>query len=421
MARLNLSAWQAPILLVAGALVVLTLASCVRPAPTTPPGPPATGPTGPAAAQTELNVFIPCGIIVPMHDALAAFEKAHPEIKVVAAYDNPVGLSRRIVQSPKSADVYLGPGPVEIDQLAAKNLVDKSTVTRFAQLELVLLIPKANPAGIKTPQDLVKASTIAVPDPKYNSLGVMAQASLTKLGLWDKLKSKLVTPEYAIDAYKLVASGHAQAGVTYRTCPLDSNPEKIARSTVKIACLLPANTYNPEDCRFHGAITTSCAHPREAALLLQFLASPEAGAIMDAKGLPSGHPKAAAPAGAKGLKPAGAATKGPAPKVSVVAFYPDTAGHANIKNAVQALNAKYPGKVKAEFVDMTSDAGFKRMTALGISCGCILIDGKQAFDVTGPGGKPRHINFARAMGGEWQEADLNLVVKQAVARAYPKH
>ena len=412
MARFTLT--QGAVLVVAGLVAILTLSSCG-------PKPEAAGPTPTTPAATTgpvtLNVYIPCGIIVPMHAGLAAFSKQHPEIKIKPFYDNPVGLARRVEQAPESADIYVGPGPVEVDQLAAKKLVDKTTETPFAQLELVVLVPKANPAHIKTPADLARVSTFACPDPKYNSLGVMTQTALTKLGAWDKVKDKLVEPEYAIDAYKLVASGKAEAGVTYRTCPLDSNPEKIERSTVKIACALPLDSYDPEDCRFHAVVTTSCTHKTEAATLLKFLASDEAGAIMEPLGLPWRHAKPGAQVAAPGVKPA-AATPGAKPKVSVVAFYPDTPGHADIKQMVQGFNKRYPGQVKGEFLDFNSDEGFKRMTALNISCGCILIDGKQAFDVTGPDGKPRHINFARAMGGEWQAADLDLIVKQEVARVY---
>jgi molybdate transport system substrate-binding protein len=370
--------------------------------------------TAPAAAQTDLSVYIPCGIIMPMHDALDAFAKAHPEIKLKPFYDNPVGLARRIEQSPDSADVYIGPGPIEIGQLAKKGLVDMSTLTRFAQLQLVVLVPRANPAHIKKVQDLVRVSTFACPDPQYNSLGVMTQQSLTKLGLWDKLKSKRVEPEYAIDAYKLVASGKAEAGVTYRTCPLDSNPDKIAKSTVRIACYLPADSYNPDDCRFHAVITTSCKHRTEAAELLKWLASPEAGKIMEPLGLPMRHSSKVAENTAKPNVPAGP------PKVSVVAFYPDTPGHADIKKLVLALNKKFPGQVKAEFVDFNSDSGIKRMEALNITCGCILINGKRAFDVKGADGKPRHIDFAREPGGEWQGPDLAMIVGQQVALAYGK-
>ncbi len=130
--------------IVVGLLAILALTSC-GPKPSAATSGAAPAPTGPAVAQTPLNVFVPCGIIVPMHDALAAFSKAHPEIKVVPAYDNPVGLARRIVQNPASADVYLGPGPVEVDQLAEQKLVDKTTVVPFAQLEARHPRPQGQP------------------------------------------------------------------------------------------------------------------------------------------------------------------------------------------------------------------------------------------------------------------------------------
>jgi hypothetical protein len=100
--------------------------------------------------------------------------------------------------------------------------------------------------------------------------------------------------------------------------------------------------------------------------------------------------------------------------VTVVAYYPDNEGHAKIKALIEGLNAKYPGKVKAEFVDFTSDDGFKRWQGDGLSCGGILINGEQTFSYD-KAGKPTEVTFKMAEGGEWTEADLHAVLDKLVA------
>lgn len=384
-------------------IVALAASGCRQAATTTPAGTQAQ-----ARPSAAINVYIPCGIIVPMKAALDAFKQAHPEIPVQPTFDNPLALERKVAKQRKLCDIYISSGPLEVDQLAEKGLADKSSLVRFGQLELVILVPKANPARIKTIHDIVKASAIACPDPKYNSLGAVAQAALTKLGLWQKLAKKLVLTEFAIDAYKLAASGRAEAAIAYRTCPLESNPSKLEASSVRIACSFPPDSYPAEDAQFHAVITTFCTNRAGAETFLRFLTAPETGRLMASKGLPS------APS-------AGAAATAPSePKVHVEAYYPDTEGHADIKNLVLSLNKRFPGKVKAEFIDFTSDEGFKRWQKAGLSCGAILINGKQTVTIRGPGGTERQVVFARAMGGEWQADDLIAAVRQEVEKAYPQ-
>jgi hypothetical protein len=100
--------------------------------------------------------------------------------------------------------------------------------------------------------------------------------------------------------------------------------------------------------------------------------------------------------------------------IKVVAYYPDNEGHAKIKAMVTSLSTKYPGKVAAEFVDFTSDEGFKRWQDDGLSCGGILINGEQTFTYE-KDGKATEVTFKMAEGGEWTEADLYAVIEKLIA------
>lgn len=154
--------------------------------------------------------------------------------------------------------------------------------------------------------------------------------------------------------------------------------------------------------------TLGCKGPQQAAQTVQPAKAPEAAAAEAGKTV--------APAASK-PEPAGdkaAATAKDDGAIQVVAYYPDNEGHAKIKKMITGLNTKYPGKVKAEFVDFTSDEGFKRWQDDGLSCGGILINGEQTFTYE-KDGKSTEVTFKMAEGGEWTEADLYAVIEKLIA------
>jgi len=107
------------------------------------------------------------------------------------------------------------------------------------------------------------------------------------------------------------------------------------------------------------------------------------------------------------------------PLVTVVAYYPDNESHAALKKLVLDLPAKFGNQVKAEFVNFTSDAGFKRWQEAGMTCGGIQINGQQTWTYI-KDGKPTEVTFKMAEGGEWTKADLEACVKKALADASKK-
>jgi hypothetical protein len=133
---------------------------------------------------------------------------------------------------------------------------------------------------------------------------------------------------------------------------------------------------------------------------------------------PAGEAGTPAEKSAAGAATASPVTVGPGsgdkPLVTVSAYYPDTEAHATIKKLVLGLPAKFGKEVRSEFVDFTSDEGFKIWQAAGMTCGGIQINKEQTCTYT-KNGKPTEVTFKMAMGGEWTADDLNAVVKQALA------
>ncbi len=367
-----------------------------------------------SSVQRTVSIYVPCGLILPVRETIAAFEQEHPQVDVQGTFDNAITLARRIKDKGERPELFVSPGEREMKALEDANLLDPQSKRRFGRFELTVIVPKPNPAGITEVEDLAKAETISCPNPEHNSVGWYAEQALKKMGLWDQLGPKMVLTDFAIESHKLVASGKAQAGLAFKHCPLDTAPEKLSKSKVGVACDFPLDSYPVATCIV--ATLRDAKNRQDAEAFSKFLVSPEGQAILVANGLPAlAETEPAASARGPSRQAGDAAGKA---KVTVQAFYPDNEGHAVIKQLVEQLGRKYPGQVSAEFVDFTSDEGFERWREAGLTCGAILINGEQTVKIKEAKGT-REVTFMMGMGGEWTQADLEAAVVQAVAEAYP--
>ena len=95
--------------------------------------------------------------------------------------------------------------------------------------------------------------------------------------------------------------------------------------------------------------------------------------------------------------------------VKVVAFYPGR--HEDTLEAVKALLETFRGQVQVEIVDWRRPEGLARRNATELTCAGVIINGKNAFDLT-ENGNTRKVLFVRGMDGEWTKADLEAAVRQ---------
>lgn len=383
-------------------LLVLTGCRTTGPAPQSAPN----TPTAPPQATGELKIFVPCGMIVPMRAAADAFMKTHPELKVVGVYDNAGIIVKRIAEKGEQGDLMVSPGSTEIGQLEAKGFIRPDSKQALGNFELVCIVPATSKLGISKPADLKKVKTMGAPDPEVNSVGTSGKEALTKLGLWDTLKPKMVFSEHAIEAYTLVASGKADAAICYRNCPLETNPKKLAKSKVRIAFSFPQDSYQKQQCLI-GELKDA-RNPTAARAFVDFISSPDGLKILADNGMTGCLDLAQCP-----VPTAGAKADTSQAVVKVVAYYPDNEDedHQAIKKKILGLSAQYGGKVSGQFVDFTSDEGFKKWQEAGLSCGAVLINGQETQSYE-KDGKPVEVTFVRAQGGEWTFADLDAVIQK---------
>jgi len=401
-------------------IVIAGLAGCPRPqtaqAPPPMPPPVPTSPAGAGAALTgEVIAYIPCGMIIPTRAVTDEFQKQHPGVKVVGKYDNAPIIVKRLTEKKEPADLVVTPGKTEMAMLEKKGLVTAAGEKTLGTFELVCLVPAASKLKIEKPADLKQCKTIAMPNPDMNSTGASGRDALTKLGLWETLKPKMLLPNHAVEALTMVASGKAQAAIAYRNCPLETNPEKLSKSKVRIAFSFPADSYEKQP--LLATVTTNAPNRAAAEALLAFMDSAAGRKLLADNGMTGCMDEAACPVPTAATKGQPAEAPGTVKKaaIHVMAFYPDTEGHKAIKDLVLGLPKTYGPKVSAEFIDFTSDAGYKIWhDEKGLACGAILINDEQTWTYEQKG-KVKEVSFKMAMGGEWTPEDLHGVIKKLLA------
>jgi molybdate transport system substrate-binding protein len=245
-------------------------------------GSPATGAKG-ANGETRLLLLGPCGMTAPMAAIIKQFEATHAGIKIDLTTDNSVIIAKRVVEKGAACDLFISPGSRQLGILEQKGIADMSTVKPFTAFEVVCIVPKANPAGIKKPEDLLKAKVISMPSPELDSTGYAGREALQKLGLWDRLSKRLITADDAIVSHTWVANNRSQAGIAFRNCPLETNPKKLSLSKVSIAFTFPQDTYTPV--KGLVAMTKSCQAPEVAKQFIDFLVSPDGQKVIEQYGL----------------------------------------------------------------------------------------------------------------------------------------
>jgi len=225
-------------------------------------------------------------MIVPFNRLKAEFER-QTGIKVRITYDNGVMLVRRIREKGERPDILVAPGELEIRQMVQEGFVDAKSVVTFGTFKLILVVPARNRAGVHSLNDLLKPSVrrIVIADPKLNSVGYYAQQALMRLGLWEKLKGKIVTHWHAQEAVNYVCMGRVDAGIYYATCPFDSAPEKVLSPTYKIVAKLPKGSY--PTVKVQAGMLKASKNKAAAQKFLKFLVEPQIQRLLAKLGIPN--------------------------------------------------------------------------------------------------------------------------------------
>ncbi len=205
--------------------------------------------------EAPLTIAVAAGMAPAMQQILATFSQTH-DIPV-HMHSASSGTIAGQIRLGASIDVMIAADPEWLDRLIASGHLDPATYQVIAHDRLCLLVAP----GLTAPRlaDGPVAGTWAIADPAHAPLGRHARHVLQRLGWWDALQDRLVLAQDARAVAQMIASGHVQAGIVYRSS-LGAQPGPQALE-------LPPHLHGP--IRFAAAATSR--DDARIALLLDFL------------------------------------------------------------------------------------------------------------------------------------------------------
>jgi molybdate transport system substrate-binding protein len=180
----------------------------------------AVAPATHAAGKRELVVFAASSLREAFADLGRLFERAHPGAEVAFALAGSQEL-RTQIEHGAPADVFASADWKHMQALTSQKLVIAPRT--FARNEPVLVVPRGNPAGLRTLRDLPRATRIVVGTPEV-PIGAYAlrilDAASTRYGagFGQAVAAHVVSREVNVrQVLSKVSLGEADAAIVYRT------------------------------------------------------------------------------------------------------------------------------------------------------------------------------------------------------------
>lgn len=172
-----------------------------------------------AAAASLKNVYD--DELIPM------FEEKYPGVSVKGTYASSGDLQTQI-ENGLETDVFMSASNKQMNALIEKGIIDNSTVKKSIQNKLVLIAPSDSTTNVTSFEGLKDVEgTIAIGDPDSVPAGQYAEESLTNLGVWDAVQSKLSLGTSVTAVLNQVADGSAEFGIVYTTDAKSNDKVKI--------------------------------------------------------------------------------------------------------------------------------------------------------------------------------------------------
>ncbi len=151
------------------------------------------------------------------------------------------GALQKQIETGAPVDVFASAGEKQINELAAKNLIDAATRRDFARNKLVLIVPSDSKINIAAVNDLSKPDVqkIAVGNPKTVPAGQYTEQVFEKLNLKTSVASKLIFAEDVRQVLDYVQRGEVDAGIVY------TSDAQSAQGKIRVAAEIPEDAHEP--------------------------------------------------------------------------------------------------------------------------------------------------------------------------------
>jgi molybdate transport system substrate-binding protein len=182
----------------------------------------AAGPACTTRSEKTVTVFAAASLTDAFKAIAADFEKANPGVDLKLSFAGSQSL-RTQIEHGAHANVFASANVRHMEALRSDGLVENPTV--FANNQMVIVVPRNNPAGIERFADLVRAKRLvlagpSVPAGRYAERVLRRAATDPKLGadFADRVLDRVVSREMHVRAtLQKVVLGEADAAIVYAT------------------------------------------------------------------------------------------------------------------------------------------------------------------------------------------------------------
>lgn len=165
---------------------------------------------------SEVRVAAASDLKFALDEVVGAFQQRNPAITVTPTYGSSGNFYSQL-SNKAPFDIFLS---ADIDyprKLVEADLASKATLFDYAIGQIVVWVPKDSPVDVKELgiESLVQRSInkIAIANPKHAPYGRAAEAAMKKLGIYDRVKERLVFGENIAQTAQFIESGAADIGI----------------------------------------------------------------------------------------------------------------------------------------------------------------------------------------------------------------
>jgi molybdate transport system substrate-binding protein len=256
--------------------VVTVLAACSGADTATPTATPTAAAASTAAGS--LTIYAASSLTAAFTEMKTAYQTANPGVTLTLSFGASSTLETQIEQG-APADVFASADTSNPQKLVGKSLA-AGAITTFAGNLLTVIVPPANPAGIKTPADLARtglkfvAAGDTVPITKYANmlLANLAKQPSYPAGFVAAVSANIVSKEDNVAAVvSKIELAEGDAAIVYVT-DASTAGSKVTTITVPTAANVPAT---------YGAVAVKASsNAAAAAAFISWLVSPGGQAIL---------------------------------------------------------------------------------------------------------------------------------------------
>ncbi|HCG8475410.1 TPA: molybdate ABC transporter substrate-binding protein [Vibrio parahaemolyticus] len=202
-------------------------------------------------AATDLKVYAASSMTNAIDEIAQDFKEKY-DVTVTPVYGGSSSIARQIING-APADVFISANTKWMDYLVDEGAIDSDNVTNLVRNSLVLIAPQSSSLAVFNFADAnaweaaLNGSRLALGNPTSVPAGMYAKESLTTLGVWKEIQTKVAPAKNVRLALALVERGEAPVGVVYKTDAQLTSKVKIVgefASDTHAAIVYPAAVVN---------------------------------------------------------------------------------------------------------------------------------------------------------------------------------